>query len=43
MWNLEKWYRCTYVQSRNTDTDTRDEHMDTRLGEGEGNGLGDRD
>ena len=22
MWNLEKWYRWTYLQSRNRDTDT---------------------
>ena len=21
MWNLEKWYRCTYLQGRNRDID----------------------
>ena len=31
MWNLEKWYRWTYLQSRNTDTDTENKGMDTKL------------
>ena len=34
MWNLEKWYRWTYVQSGNRDTDTENKLMDTK-GEGE--------
>ena len=25
MWNLEKWYRWTYLQSRNRDTDVEDQ------------------
>ena len=31
MWNLEKWYRRTCLQSRNRDTDTENKHMDTKL------------
>ena len=30
MWNLEKWYRRTYLQGRNRDTDTENKHMDTK-------------
>ena len=26
MWNLEKWYRWTYLQSRNRDTDVENKH-----------------
>ena len=26
MWNLEKWYRCYYLQSRNRDTDIENKH-----------------
>ena len=33
MWNLEKWYRWYYLQSRNRDTEGESKHMDTR-GEG---------
>ena len=33
MWNLEKWYRCSYLQNRNRDTDVENKLMDT---EGEG-------
>ena len=33
MWNLEKWYRWTYCQSRNRDTDAENKHKDTK-GEG---------
>ena len=29
MWNLEKWYRWTYLQSRNRDTDIKNKCMDT--------------
>ena len=34
MWNLEKWYRWTYVHSRNRDTDIENKHMDTEGGRG---------
>ena len=30
MWNLEKWHRWTYLQSRNRDTDVEDKLMDTK-------------
>ena len=30
MWNLGKWYRWTYVQSGNRDTDTENKLMDTK-------------
>jgi len=45
MWNLEKWHRSTYLQSRNRDTDIKNKCTDTKRGRGcEGNnGLGDRD
>ena len=33
MWNLEKSYRRTYLQSRNRDTDVENKLMDTRGGE----------
>ena len=33
MWNLEKLYRRTYVQSRNRDTDVENKLMDIRDGE----------
>ena len=32
MCNLERWYRWTYFQGRNTDTDVENEHVD--IGEG---------
>ena len=35
MWNLEKWYRCSYLQRRNRDTDVENKGMDTK-GEGDG-------
>ena len=43
MWNLEKWHRWTYLQSRNRDTDIKNKCTDTKSGRGwEGNnGLGD--
>ena len=28
MWNLEKWYKCTYLQGRNGDTDVENGHLD---------------
>ena len=44
MWDLEKWYRGTYVQSRNRDTDVENKHTDTVVeGEGEWDVLGDWD
>ena len=30
MWNLEKWYRWSYLQSRNRDTDVETKCMDTK-------------
>ena len=35
MWDIEKWSRWTYLQSRNRDTDIENKHMDT---EGENGG-----
>ena len=35
MWNLEKWYRSTYLQGRNRDVDIENGHVDT-VGEGDG-------
>ena len=32
MWNLEKWYRWTYLQSRDRDTDIENKPMDTKGG-----------
>ena len=32
MWNLEKWYRSSYWQSRNRDTDIENKCMDTNGG-----------
>ena len=43
MWNLEKWYSWTYLQSRNRDTDIENRHMDTRGGERGWDELGDWD
>jgi len=36
MWNLEKWYRCFYLQNRNRDTDIENKHTDTKEGRGSG-------
>ena len=41
MWNLEKWYRWTYLQNRNRDLDVENKCMDTKLGGG--NRMGDWD
>ena len=30
MWNLEKWYRRTYFQRRNRDTDVENKYIDTK-------------
>ena len=35
MWNLEKWYRWTYLQGRNRNADVEEGLVDT-VGEGEG-------
>ena len=35
MWNLEKWYRRTYLQGRNRDADVENRHVDTER-EGKG-------
>ena len=32
MYNIEKWYRRTYLQNRNRDTDIENKHMDTKAG-----------
>ena len=29
MWNLEKWYRGTYFQDRNRDSDKENKSVDT--------------
>ena len=34
MQNLEKWYRWSYLQSRNRDTDVENKCMDTKVGWG---------
>ena len=34
MWNLEKWYRRTYLQSRNRVTDVENKPMVTNRGRG---------
>ena len=33
MWNLKKWYRLSYLQTRNRDTDIESKHLDTKGGE----------
>ena len=30
MWDLENWYKCTYLQSRNRDTDIENKHMNSK-------------
>ena len=42
MWNLKKWCRWSYFQSRNRDTDIENKHMDTK-GERGWDELGDGD
>ena len=41
--NLEKWYRRTYLQGRNRDTDVENKHMDTKVQKGGWDELGDWD
>ena len=43
MWNLEKWYRCTYFQSKSRDTDIENKCMNTKVGRGVWDELGDWD
>ena len=40
-WNLEKWYRWSYLQSRTRDTDVENKHMDTKGWKGEWDELSD--
>ena len=35
MWDLENWYKCTYLQSRNRDTD-REQTYEQQVGKGGG-------
>ena len=30
MWNLKNWYRRSYLQSRNRDTEVENKHTDTK-------------
>ena len=34
VWNLERWYRQSYVQDSKGDTDVKDRHLDTVGGKG---------
>ena len=43
MWNLEKWYRWTYLQNRNRDTDVDNKLMDSKGGKDRWDELGDWD
>ena len=43
MENVGKWYRGTYLQSRNRDTDVENKCMDTKRGEAGWDELGDWD
>ena len=41
MWNLEKWYRLTYLQSKDGSTDVDNKHIDISRGKWEWFDLGD--
>ena len=43
MWNLEKRYKWSHLQTRNRDTDVENKHMDTKGGSGDWDKLGDWD
>ena len=43
MWNIEKWYRWSYLQSRNRDTDIENKCMDIKGEREEWEELGDWD
>ena len=30
MWNLEKWYRWSYLQNKNRDTEVGEKHLDMK-------------
>ena len=38
MWNLEKWYRWSYLQNKNRDTVVEGKPMDPNGGKGEEDG-----
>ena len=41
MWSLKKWYRWSYLQNRNRDRDIKNKYMDTKVGKGRWDELGD--
>ena len=41
MWNLEKWYRLTYLQSKDGSTDVDNKHIDISRGKWGWFNLGD--
>ena len=43
MWNLEEWYRRSYLQNRSRDTDVENKRMDTKGERGGWEELGDWD
>ena len=43
MWNLEKWYRRTYLQGRSRDADAEDVFVDMVEGRGKWDQLGEQD
>ena len=43
MWNLEKWYKWSYLQNRNSDTDVENKCMDIKGGKEGRDELGDWD
>ena len=43
MWNPDKWYIGSYLQSRNRDTDEENKYMDTKVGKEKRGELRDRD
>jgi len=43
LWNREKWYRLTHFQGRNRDADIEKGLVDTEIGSGGWNELGDED
>ena len=43
MWNLEKWYRRTYLQGRSRDADAEDGFVDMVEGRGKWDQLGEQD
>ena len=41
MWNVEKWYRWSYLQGRNTDTNTENKCVNTKWAKKGWSELGD--